>query len=392
MRDGGDCPRVMFTGGGTLGHIIPGLCVLEEMLRRWPRAKCVFVTSENGSDGAFLRECGVSVWTLSPPQWSRRAWARPGFYARGSRNLLKAMGMVRRFRPQIVVGLGGFASVPISLSAALSGLPTVLLEQNARPGKANRLLSRWATRVCASWPGIEDRLANPERVRVTGNPIRRQVTPSRQAAAEHFGLDPRRKTLLVVGGSRGAVSVNDVLVAALPWLRSRRDEIQVLHATGELSYDKARRAYWRHGITACVQPFIREMGAAYGMADLVLCRAGGSTLAELCSLGKPAILVPYPYAAERHQDANAAVLAGQGAAVTLDQNELDPQTLGRAIMDLMGDAERLREMSSRSFALGRPCAAAAVVDEIDEQIHTDSNRAGKIERKHATGEGAWAWV
>jgi len=392
MRDGSDYPRVMFTGGGTLGHIIPGLCVLEEILTRWPRAKCLFVASQNGTDAAFLRERGVPVWTLSPPQWSRRAWARPAFYASGTSNLLKAMGMLRRFRPHVVVGLGGFASVPIALGAALSGLPTVLLEQNARPGKANRLLSRWATRVCTSWPGTERAMANPQRVRVTGNPIRRQITTSRPGAAEHFGLDPGRRTLLVIGGSRGAVSVNDALVDALPWLMPRRDEIQVLHATGGLSYDKVRRAYWRHGIMACVQPFIRDMGSAYGLADLVLCRAGGSTLAELCVLGKPAILVPYPYAAEKHQDANAAVLVEQGAAMTLDQKELDPRTLGRMITELMGNTNQLREMTGRSLALGRPCAAAAVVDEIGGQISGRDGHARGVERKLTTGEGAWAWV
>jgi len=367
-------PRVIFAGGGTLGHLMPGWCVCEEVRRLWPQGAYLFVAGSKDWDADFMRQRGVAVWTFAgrrcPPAWTPHPWARPELFAHGAGNLLEAVGLMRRYRPQVVVGLGGHLSIPVVLGAILTGVPAILLEQNAYPGRANRFLSRWAECVCCSWRGSERWLARPERAVLTGNPIRRGIGPAMPTAGDfhQFGLRPGKRTLLVLGGSRGAVALNEAVLAALPILAKRRELLQVVHAAGPAGVASVRRAYEAANVQAAVQSFIEDMAAAYRVADLVFCRAGGTTLAEVCAAGRPAIVVPYPYAAEGHQHANAAVVAGAGAALAVDQSRLTGDLLAHLVLGLLGEPMRLEKMAQNSRSLGRLEATAAVLKQVQGLI------------------------
>jgi len=366
-------PRLLFAGGGTLGHIMPGLAVCEEVRRRWPEAAVLFVTSANAQTAGPLNDTlagrGLRVATVETLRRRRPALrGLPGLTG----GLFAALRLLRRFRPDVVVGLGGYASVPAVLAADLLRVPTVLLEQNALPGRANRLLARWAEVVCCAWPGSEAHLPRPHRVRFTGNPVRREVSaavsPERAAPFGGPASARRKKTLLVLGGSNGARPINDLIVRCLPMFERAQGWLRIVHSTGTPHYEAVRSAYARHRVEAVVAPFVKDMAAAYRVSDLVVCRAGGTSLAEVCAAGRAAVVIPFPYAADDHQRRNAEVLARAGAAVVLDQFATTPAALGREVLALLNDDARRRRMASRSLALGRPGAAGSVVAQIEAVV------------------------
>ena len=235
------------------------------------------------------------------------------------------------------------------------------MEQNALPGKVNRALSWWAREVHVPWAGTEDYFAYPDRVQVTGNPVRQDLDrpPSRRLAAR-FGLSPRKKTLLVMGGSQGAQALNRVVVESLAGLEAEAPWLQILHSTGAAGYEEVRAAYGRSAVRAAVRPFIEDMSSAYAVSDLALCRAGGTTLAELTTQGVPALLVPLPSSANDHQRRNASRLAGAGAALIVDQADLTPDPFVRIALSLLRNSPCLLRMRAASLRLGRPQATRNV--------------------------------
>jgi UDP-N-acetylglucosamine--N-acetylmuramyl-(pentapeptide) pyrophosphoryl-undecaprenol N-acetylglucosamine transferase len=368
--------RVLLAGGGTLGHLMPGVAVAEELRLRWPESELMLVCPCGGAAGDYLRRLlaskGIRLANVSALKWQGGGWLGSCLALRGlpalAGGFLSAISLVRRFAPDVVLGLGGYGSVPTVLAAALLGVPTILLEQNARPGKANRLLARWARAVCCAWSGAEAFLPRSVRVCVTGNPVRRDVwggAAARDAAGKTPSRERGQKTLLIMGGSSGAVAINQMMVASLPYLAPHRSWLRIVHSTGPSSGQAVLDAYRSHGLDALVTPLITDMACAYRMCDLVVCRAGGTSLAELCAAGKPAVLIPFPYAAEDHQRANAMRLVQAGAVVVLDQFQTTPQRLSETVLNLLADEARLREMAARSRALGRPEAGRAVVREIE---------------------------
>ena len=370
-------PRVVFTGGGTLGHLMPGIAVADELRRRWPESALTFVCTCGGAGGEFLRSLlatkGIRLENVSSFKWQGGTWTRAYRALRGmpafTNGLLSAIALVRRLRPDVVVGLGGYGSVPTVLAAELTDVPAILLEQNARPGKANRLLARWAQLVCCAWPGSAAFLPHPDRAVHTGNPVRRDVAAAAMfpmTGADAVPPSGRKKTLLVMGGSSGAVAINEMMVESLPHLVAHRSWLRVIHSTGPLNLGVAQEAYARYGFDAVVTPFIEDMAAAYRMSDLVVCRSGGTSLAEICAAGKPALLVPFPYAAEDHQRGNAMHLVEAGAAVVMDQFATTPEQFSEMILDLLANEGRLREMAARSRALGRADATDKVVERIQK--------------------------
>ncbi len=366
-----DTPRVVFAGGGTLGHLMPGIAAADELRRRRSESELTFVCTCGGAGGDFLRATlakrGMGLATVSSFKWQGGTWMRGYRALRGlpalTNGLLSAIALVRRLRPDVVVGLGGFGSVPTVLAANLVGVPTVLLEQNTRPGKANRLLARWAECVCCAWPGTERFLPYPERAVHTGNPVRREMALSTAEAGAMTASG--RKTLLVMGGSGGAVAINELMMNSLPHLAAHRSRLRIIHSAGPVNLAETRAAYGRYAFDALVAPFIEDMAAAYRMSDLVVCRSGGTSLAELCAAGKPALLIPFPYAAEDHQRGNAMCLAQAGAAVVLDQFATTAEQFSGMLIDLLGDDARLRAMALKSRAMGRLDATEKVVDQIE---------------------------
>ncbi len=353
--------RIAFAGGGTGGHLFPGLSLAEELHRRDPSGRLLLLCTER--DGAYgaLMEPWLDVAVL--PGTSR------GALPRRLASLVPAAGgamrQLRRFRPDLVVGLGGYGSLAPVLCARLLGIPSLLLEQNVVPGRANRLLSRVADEVACQWEESAPYFRCRGKVRVTGNPIRTRIRrQDRAAAAAALGLDAARPTLLVMGGSQGARPLNERMVEAAALFARDGRPIQLAHLAGQADRERVAAAYAEHGLRAAVLGFLEDMALAYGVCDLALSRAGGTTIAEFTALGIPALLVPLPHAADNHQHLNARVLEYHGAAILIAQDALTPQRLVTEATGLLADAPRLAHMAARSRELGVPRAAAVVADRV----------------------------
>ena len=365
--------RIAFAGGGTGGHLFPGLSLAEELHRRDPNGQLLFLCTERDKAYESLWEPWLDVAVL--PGSNRGALAR-----RLVSLLPAASGAMRqflRFRPDVVVGLGGYGSLAPVMCARLLGIPTMLLEQNVMPGRANRLLSRVADEVACQWEESAQFFRRRDKVRVTGNPIRRRIRrEDRAQAAAELGLDAAMPTLLVMGGSQGARPINNLMIEAIPLFASLRPSsiehrassienaghIQFVHLAGRADRERVQAAYEQHGLPAKVLGFLEDMSLAYGACDLVLSRAGGTSIAEFTALGIPSLLVPLPHAADNHQHLNARVLEYGRAAVLLEQKGLTAERLVKEVAELLADRPRLAYMAERSREAGVPRAASVVAD------------------------------
>jgi len=361
-RDTGAAPTVVGTGGGTGGHLFPGIAVANELQRRHG-TEVRFVGSSYGIERTAVPRAGFAV-ELLPIRGLRREglvgiaralWRIPWSF-------VKALRLVLRFRPQLVVGVGGYASFPAVVAAFVRRIPIVLLEQNAHPGAATRVLAPLARRVCVSFPQTKDALG--ARAVVTGNPVRGvlQASDALPGGATDSSVTDgsRRARILVFGGSAGAHRLNEIVPEALAQVGLPLD---VVHQTGAAEHQVVAEAYRRLGLEAAVQPFIDDMMTEYRRADLVVCRAGATTIAELTALGVAAILVPFPFAAGDHQRANGQALVDGGAAWMILDRELSPQALADTVRGALADPALLSATRARARALGHPDATARVVDE-----------------------------
>jgi len=359
----------MIAGGGTGGHLFPGIAVAEALRRREPDAAVLFVGSARGIEARVVPQTGFALETL-PIAPLRGRGARDQVAALGAlaRSLRRARTLCAGFAPDAIVGLGGYASAPAVVAGRMRGTPIVLLEQNARPGLTTRLLARLADRVCVSFPESAGAFAEGKAV-VTGNPVRwsAALAATAGAAPQGDGL-----AVLIFGGSAGARTLN----AAGPGLAVALGDVaglRIVHQTGADAEATVRAAYAATGRAADVRGFITDMGAAYAGADVVICRAGATTIAELAALGKPAVLVPYPYAADDHQRANAESLVRAGAARMVLDADATPERLAAEVRALQPPAVRA-EMARRMGALARPDAAERVLDAVAALV---GGRAGE---------------
>jgi UDP-N-acetylglucosamine--N-acetylmuramyl-(pentapeptide) pyrophosphoryl-undecaprenol N-acetylglucosamine transferase len=346
--------RIVFAGGGTGGHLFPGLAVAREFQRRDGKTAILFIGTEQGIEYRVLPKEGFQLETLPVK----------GMKGRGARGLLDALygvpaglarslTILRGFRPDCVIGLGGYASGPVLLAAKLRRIRCAIMEQNLRPGFTNKTLARWVDRVFTAYRESEKYFPGAH-VLETGNPVRWTEAPQIKRS-EKF-------TLLIFGGSAGARRINYAVVDALKLLDDLKNHIVITHQTGQLDYDSIKRAYGSLPFQATVTPFIERMDEAYAGADLVLCRAGALTIAELTVFGKAAILVPYPYAIYDHQRSNAESLQERGAAAMILDRDLTGALLAERIRGYFTDRARLERMAAAARALGRPDAAARIVD------------------------------
>lgn len=271
--------------------------------------------------------------------------------------------VIKKFGPDIIIGLGGYSSAPPISAAVLLSLPYVLIEQNLIPGKANRFFSRWAKEVYCHFPQSITWFKRACSVIVTGNPVRKDIfNISRAEAAKHLGLSVKKRTLLIIGGSQGAKAINKTIINSLPGLEQFSDTLQVIHCTGEQDYDEVKSAYDRSRIDAYVCPFMSNIGLAYCMADLVISRAGAGIIAEITAIGLPSILIPYPYAADNHQFHNAKALADEGACYLLNQGDFSSINAVKIITETLQDKEKYERMAGLSKGLGKPDAAMAILE------------------------------
>jgi UDP-N-acetylglucosamine--N-acetylmuramyl-(pentapeptide) pyrophosphoryl-undecaprenol N-acetylglucosamine transferase len=347
--------RVILAGGGTGGHLFPGLAVAREFQRRDANVDILFVGTAQGIEFRVLPKEGFKLETLVVKGIKGRGWrgwldALYGVPASFARSL----AIIKTFRPDCVIGLGGYASGPLLLAGRLAGARCAIMEQNLRPGFTNRLLARWVHRVFTSYAGSAEFFPR-SRVIVTGNPVRWEKLPV-MAKREKFSL-------LIFGGSAGARRINQAVVDALKRLTDVKEQLYVMHQTGTLDYSAIKEAYAGLPFDARVVPFIDAMDEAYALADLVICRAGATTVAELTAFGKAAILVPYPYAIYDHQRGNARALVERGAAEMVLDDDLSGALLAEKLRGYLTDRPRLDTMAEAARALGRPDAAARIVDE-----------------------------
>ena len=312
--------------------------------------------SRRGLEGSLVEKEGFPLRTIDLASLKGKSWLQKIRAILGvPRSLVQAARVIRAFRPDLVMGVGGFASGPVVLASWALGYKTFLQEQNVFPGLSNRILGRFVARAFISFAESAGHFPEGKAV-LTGNPVRRRLRGGKKSAV------PRPFTLLIFGGSQGAHRLNETMVGALPLVHDLKGKIRFIHQTGEKDFSEVRAAYVREGFEAEVSPFIHDMERVYGLADLVMCRAGATTLFELMALGKPAILVPYPYAANDHQTLNAESLVKAGAALRVADRELSPKVIERHIRDLAADPPQLQKMGARALTLARPEAAREIVN------------------------------
>ena len=356
---------------------MPGLCVAEEIRRRWPEGDVLFLGTEKAGELKWMATFAFQRRPLRSKPLTRSLAKLPGCVLGNAAAFFQSIGVLRRFGPDVVVGLGGYGSLPPVLCAKMLGLPVLLLEQNVIPGRANRMLSRFADEIDCQWVETREHLARPDRVCVTGNPIRSNIARRDEPAdPRDFGLEPGAKTLLIMGGSQGASPINNAVCSALLPLCEKVKGVQVIHLTGPHDLDKMQQRYAAAGVRAFVREYYGDIASLYDLADLALCRAGATSIAELTAAGLPAVFIPLPHAANDHQTKNAELLAHRGAAVVLRQSDLTADTLVAALHDLLTDEERLAAMRRRNLDIAVPDAAAAVVDRIARLIDSRSLRHG----------------
>lgn len=354
--------RIVFAGGGTGGHLFPALAVAEELRARHPDAEILFVGGRRGLEATVVPRAGFALRALPLAGIRGRSLAaKAGAAAWAALAVARCAAWMARRRPGLVVGTGAYASGPAVLAARLLGVPTMVMEQNHFPGATNRFLAKLVDAVCL--PSEEARRQLGGLGIVTGNPVRRDFT--------RIGPPPAGETLslLVFGGSRGARSINRAIVDALPALRRIAPAPFVVHQTGIEDAAWVASAYSRYEPGRYeVLPFIEDMPARLDAADLVVCRAGATTLAELAAAGRPAILVPYPHAAGDHQTRNAEAVQRAGAAVLLPERELGPARIAALVEELARAPVRRKKMAEAARALAVPDAASRIADVADSLL------------------------
>ncbi len=359
--------HLVITGGGTGGHLFPALSVRAALAARRPEAQVLFVGAAEGVESSVLPRLGHAFRGLEVRQIKGKGW-------RGQATALlllptavrQAARLLRESGAQVVLGVGGYASFPAVLAARLIGIPAVIHEQNAYPGLANRWLGRMASAVAVSFEAAAG-FFPAGRVSVTGNPVRPEIRPGDGAEARRrLHLLSDRFTVLIFGGSQGAHRINVGTTEALPRLAGQRGHIQFLHGTGEHDLARVRQAYEEGGFQARVEAFFQDMAMAYAASDFVIARAGASTIFELAAVGKPALLVPYPYAANDHQRLNADVMVRGGAAWTVPDAYCDGQRIAASVQAALEKPELLARMGEQARSLARPDAAERIVDLLEQ--------------------------
>lgn len=354
--------KLVIAGGGTGGHLFPGIAVAEEFLARDPSHQVLFVGAEQGIEGKVLPSSGY------PHRFIPAGGIRgKGTLARIRGGVLLLLGygesrkILKEFAPHLVLGVGGYASAPLVLAARGMQIPCFIHEQNAIPGSTNRLLGTFARRIYLSIPGSE-RFFPEGRCLVTGNPVRRSLIASCGTKPERN--DSSTLNLLVFGGSRGAHAINVAMIEALPFLASLRGTLAIRHQTGSDDLTLVKDGYGKNGFAAEVTPFIDDMGRAYDWADLIVCRAGATTIAETTLCGRPCIFIPFPHATDDHQRRNAEALLGADACRMIVERELTGERLALEIKELASDRGALERMGMAARKLAYPDAARRIVDDM----------------------------
>jgi UDP-N-acetylglucosamine--N-acetylmuramyl-(pentapeptide) pyrophosphoryl-undecaprenol N-acetylglucosamine transferase len=353
--------KVIIAGGGTGGHLFPGIAVAREIQRRRAGSSILFVGAEQGIETKIVPKEGFELRTL--PLGGIKGLGA----VRQVRNLMgmvsgigKARQILREFKPDAVIGVGGYASFPMLTAAVIGGFPRVIMEQNAIPGLANRVLGKWVDFAAVTDARTESYFG--KRAVVTGNPIRpefKSIPPKAHVAPY---------TILIFGGSQGAQSINRALVEALAEVSEWKDRLRFVHQTGERQLEEIKRAYAAKGFEADVRTFFNDFYQQYAAADLIVSRSGATTVAEIKAAGRAAILIPFPFATDDHQMKNARAMAEENAAIVISNSELNGKRLAQAITELIGDQERLKQIESNARRIAILDAEQRIVNLVERAV------------------------
>jgi UDP-N-acetylglucosamine--N-acetylmuramyl-(pentapeptide) pyrophosphoryl-undecaprenol N-acetylglucosamine transferase len=350
--------HIVIAGGGTGGHLFPGIAIAEEFLRRDDKAKIIFIGTKKGIESRLLGPLGYELREIDVEGVKGR-----GFQAlvRGvyqiPLSIWQSRRILKQFHADIVVGVGGYASGPAVLTAHFMHIPTAIAEQNAVPGITNRILGKFTNKIFVTYTQTQKYFPQ-DKVILNGNPVRAAFVAGRSRAKEKKDF----WQLLIFGGSQGAEAINKAVINMLPQLQNMKKKVRVVHQTGARQFEKVKKTYKQFGIQAKVLPFIVDMAGAYAAADLIICRAGATSLAEITAAGKVAILIPYPWAANDHQTKNAQAMVKANAAVVIKENELTGSRLSGVVKNLLNNEKKIKDMREKSAQLGNINAAGNIVD------------------------------
>ena len=369
--------RIIISGGGTGGHIFPAVSIANAIIELRPDAEILFVGAEGRMEMQRVPDAGYRIIGLPIAGFDRkRLWKNISVLIKLMRSQWKARKVIKDFRPQVAVGVGGYASGPTLKTAGMMGVPTLIQEQNSYAGVTNKLLAQKAKVICVAYDGME-KFFPADKIIMTGNPVRQNLTkdmPSKEEALRSFNLQPGKKTILIVGGSLGARTINNTLTAGLATIKENTD-VQFIWQTGKIYIDQVREAITNTTGEAVRNPrisaipnlyvtdFIKDMANAYAAADLVISRAGAGSISEFCLLHKPVILVPSPNVAEDHQTKNALALVDKGAAIYVKDVEAKEKLLPVAL-ETIANSEKLQDLSKNISKLALPDSATIIAKEV----------------------------
>ena len=354
----------MVAGGGTGGHLFPGVAVAQEIVRRFEGAEILFVTGRRKMESEVLRKTGFRQRSIAVEGMKGRGLLKGAWVTlKLPWSLLESLWILRGFSPHLVLGVGGYSAGPVCLAARVMGVPSAIHEQNSFPGVTNRLLCRVVDRVFISFEESRKHFSGGS-IFLTGNPIRPEFVTAETRTGEKGGVF----TVAVVGGSQGARAINEAVVEALALLKERKRPCRVIHQTGDLDYEKTVALHRAKGLEALVMPFIQDMAGVYREADLVVSRAGAGAVFEMAAMGKPSLLIPYPFAANRHQETNARFLVEAGAAEMILQENLTGEVLADRLVKWMEGRAALEKMGQAARRVSKPDAAQKIADLLLEMV------------------------
>ncbi|HIP47352.1 MAG TPA: undecaprenyldiphospho-muramoylpentapeptide beta-N-acetylglucosaminyltransferase [Lutibacter sp.] len=357
--------NILVSGGGTGGHIYPAVAIADELKRRYPNAKFLFVGAKGRMEMEKVPQVGYDIKGLWITGLQRKiTFKNLLFPFKLISSLFKANSIINKFKPNVVIGTGGFASGPTLYVASRKNIPTLIQEQNSYPGITNKLLSKKANKICVAYDGLERFFPN-EKIIKTGNPVRQdllEITSKREEALNFFNLDRNKKTLLVLGGSLGARAINKLIESNIDWIV--KQNVQIIWQTGKLYIEEYKKYNNKENIQT--HAFLNKMDLAYSAADLIISRAGAGSISELCMVGKPIIFIPSPNVTEDHQTKNALAIVEKEAALLIKESELN--TFQTVLKKLINNKEQQESLSVNIKKQERPKATQHIVDEVEKII------------------------
>jgi UDP-N-acetylglucosamine--N-acetylmuramyl-(pentapeptide) pyrophosphoryl-undecaprenol N-acetylglucosamine transferase len=354
--------KVIISGGGTGGHIFPAVSIANALKERDPKIDILFVGAEGKMEMEKVPAAGFEIVGLPVAGFQRRITLKNvTFFFKLAASMKKAKRIVKNFKPDVVVGVGGYASGPVLRVACQKGIPAIIQEQNSFPGVTNRFLAKKVSRICVAYPDME-RFFPASKIILTGNPIRQNLVSkiSREEAASYFGLNPDKKVVFVTGGSLGARSINEGILSG--YQKLIRNDVQLIWQTGKYYYEKIASSVEENDYVK-IMAFVDRMEVAFALADVVVSRAGASSISEISILEKAAVFVPSPNVSEDHQSKNAMALVQKEAAEMVRDSEVEKELVNK-VLNLLQDEERLTKLKKNVAAFAMPNAAQTIVDEL----------------------------